>query len=257
MICHPYRCVFVHIPKTAGKSIEHVFLSLLGLSWETRVPLLLRPNDDPRRGPPRLAHLKAREYVAYGHLTPQQFASYFKFSFVRNPWDRLVSEYKYRNYPKTIDFKTYLFKHFPAPGWSDAYCHVIPQHEFLFDDEGRLLVDFVGKYERLQADFMTICAQLNLPHQTVPHTHRSLERKPPKTLRQHMSQTYHSLWDKQRKHTFQHYTEYYDDESKEFVTHRYQKDITTFNYAFDDDAQATAHLSFDSMAQGQAVSGDP
>ena len=30
MICHDYKCIFVHIPKTAGQSIEHVFLNQLG-----------------------------------------------------------------------------------------------------------------------------------------------------------------------------------------------------------------------------------
>jgi hypothetical protein len=232
MICHDYRCVFVHIPKTAGISVEHVFLNLLGLTWETRAPLLLRPNDDPSIGPPRLAHLKASEYVSCGHLSPEQFASYFKFSFVRNPWDRIVSEYKYRKYPTKIDFKTYLFKHLPTPGWSDGYCHIIPQYDFLFDENGRLLVDFVGRYERLQADFTIVCDHLGLPSQAVPHVHRSLEKKRPETLRQYLSQTWHSLWDKQHKHTFGHYTEYYDHESREFVTQLYEKDITTFNYAF-------------------------
>ena len=46
MICHQYRCVFVYIPKTAGMSIEQVFLDLLGLSWKTRERLLLGGNED-------------------------------------------------------------------------------------------------------------------------------------------------------------------------------------------------------------------
>src|SRR5687768_14243923 len=62
VICREYRCLFVHVPKTAGMSIEHVFLRLVGLTWETRAPLLLGGNDDPRLGPPRLEHLKASEY---------------------------------------------------------------------------------------------------------------------------------------------------------------------------------------------------
>ena len=66
MISHRHRCVFVHIPKVAGQSIEHVFLGWNGLNWKGRAPLLLRPNEDPRKGPPRLAHLRAQDYVPDG-----------------------------------------------------------------------------------------------------------------------------------------------------------------------------------------------
>jgi Sulfotransferase family len=96
--------------------------------------------------------------VSCGYLSPEEFEGYFKFSFVRNPWDSIISEYKYRGYPVRLDFKTYLFKHLPEPGFTDTYCHILPQYDFLFDERGTLLVDFVGKYESLQADFDTVCA---------------------------------------------------------------------------------------------------
>jgi hypothetical protein len=240
VICGEYRCLFVHVPKTAGMSIEHVFLRLVGLTWETRASLLLRGNDDPRLGPPRLAHLKAGEYVAHGHLTAEQFESYFKFSFVRNPWDRIVSEYKYRGYPVKIDFKTYLFKHLPAPGWTDTYCHSIPQYDFLYDEGGRLLVDFVGRYESLQADFDTVCTRVGIPPTPLPRVNRSLEETRPNTFRELRRQVRRAIWSREREHTFPHYSEYYDDESREFVGRLFQKDIEAFNYAFGEPVRSAA-----------------
>lgn len=235
MICHQYRCVFVHIPKTAGMSIEQVFVDLVGLTWKTRAPLLLGRNEDPRRGPPKLEHLRAGEYLACGHLTAAQLESYFKFSFVRNPWDRIVSEYKYRGYPVKIDFKTYLFKHLPPPGWTDTYSHVMPQYDFLHDEAGRLLVDFVGKYETLQAGFDTVCARLGIPPTGLPWVNRSLEKARLTNLRELRKRLRRALWSRERKHTFGHYTEYYDDESRDFVARLYGKDIGAFGYSFGED----------------------
>jgi hypothetical protein len=240
VISHQYRCVFVHIPKTAGMSIEQVFVDLVGLTWKTRAPLLLGRNENPRRGPPKLEHLRAGEYLACGHLTAAQLESYFKFSFVRNPWDRIVSEYKYRGYPVKIDFKTYLFKHLPAPGWTDTYCHIIPQYDFLYDDAGKLLVDFVGKYESLQADFDKVCARLGIPPTPLPRVNRSLDEARPSTLRELRKQVRRAIWSRERAHTFPHYTEYYDDESREFVGGLFRKDVEVFNYSFGDQAPSAA-----------------
>jgi hypothetical protein len=212
----------------------------VGLTWETRAPLLLRGNDDPGLGPPRLGHLKAGEYVALGHLTAEQFESYFKFSFVRNPWDRIVSEYKYRGYPVKIDFKTYLFKHLPAPGWTDTYCHIIPQYDFLHDEAGKLLVDFVGRYERLQADFDKVCARVGIPPTSLPRVNRSLEEARPHTFREVRKQLRRAIWSREREHTFAHYSEYYDDESREFVGRLFRKDVEAFNYAFGDPVRSAA-----------------
>jgi hypothetical protein len=234
VICHPHRCVFIHVPKSAGISIEQVFLGLVGLTWETRAALLLRHNDDPAKGPPRLSHLTAAEYVSLGYLTQQQFDSYFKFSFVRNPWDRIVSEYKYRRFPVRMDFKTYLFRHLPAAGFSDQYTHIIPQYDFLFDERGRLLVDFVGRYESLQTDFDEVCGRIGIPATPLPHANRSGEAKPPlRTLNDVKKLLRRWLWNLERRHTFPHYSQYYDEESREFVAHLYRKDIEAFGYSFE------------------------
>lgn len=65
MICHYYKCIFVHLPKNAEQSMEHVFPDKIGLIWANRAPLLIMQNDNPEVGSPRLTHLKAVEYVKY------------------------------------------------------------------------------------------------------------------------------------------------------------------------------------------------
>ena len=67
MITHQFKCVFVHIPKTAGQSVEHFFLNLHQLTWQEKERLLLVKNTDPNKGPERLAHMTAAEYVQCGN----------------------------------------------------------------------------------------------------------------------------------------------------------------------------------------------
>ena len=124
-----------------------------------------------------------------------------------------------------MDFKTYLFKRLPSPGWSEAYRHIIPQHDFLYDEAGRLLVDFVGRFERLQADFDVVCARVGIPSTPLPRANRSLEEGRPRSFRELRRWVRRAIWSRERSHTFPHYTEYYDDESREYVGHLYRKDV--------------------------------
>lgn len=68
------KFIFFHVPKSAGTSIHNFFKEKYG--WQ----------DDP---PPVLHHMKAKDYMKF---YPEKI-SYFKFAFVRNPFDRLLSAY--------------------------------------------------------------------------------------------------------------------------------------------------------------------
>ena len=222
MICHKSKCIFVHIPKTGGQSIEYVFLDLHALSWDERAGLLLRKNDDPTVGPPRLAHLTATEYTEFGHISQIDFEKYFKFSVVRNPWDRLVSEYRFRKIGPPSGFKAWLLDDFPQPGWTDEYRHVTPQSDFLFDGSGECVVDFIGRFEQFKDD---VCKALdlaglrdyNLRH--INSSSRGLRRLA----------TAFGLKSGRGRESLLHY---YDDESIEWVDKKYSEDIRRFNYVF-------------------------
>lgn len=173
MISRKHGCLFVHIPKTGGQSVEAYFLALHGLDWESRGPLLLRHNLDPDRGPSRLAHLTAPEYLEFGYVGGQEFSQLFKFAFVRNPFDRLISEYRFNWQSRTYTFRDFVLNHFPTKDrYCDFYRHVMPQSDFIYDASGSLLVDFIGRFESIETDFYRLCEVLGLPRTPLPHRNR-------------------------------------------------------------------------------------
>jgi len=233
MICHHYKTVFVHVPKTAGQSVEQVFLELLDLTWETRAPLLLRKNTVPELGPPRLAHLTAEQYVRFKYMTQEQFDSYFKFAFVRNPWDRMVSYYKYLDESSDLGFKQYLMDSFLTKMWKDMNWFVRPQSSFLYDDDDRLLVDYVGRFENLQADFNKVCERIGIGATELPYVNKS-EKKPIKSISA-LSKVMKMASPAETASTVtpKSYQDYYDDESRDLVAELYKRDIELFGYSFD------------------------
>tara|TARA_Y100001938_G_C8099594_1_gene440605 strand:- start:1172 stop:1789 length:618 start_codon:yes stop_codon:yes gene_type:complete len=203
VICFKHRCIFVHIPKTGGQSISRHFRKIGKIrgsdTWSNR---------DPLRGPPRLAHLTAEEYVTGKHVTPQFFNSSFKFSFVRNPWQRVVSEFSWRKHLwKKISFDDWVkqLQFINTDDFCDKKRHLKPQQEFLYDDEENQLVDFIGRYENLQADFNTVLEELKLSPSKLPYINRSSHKD---------------------------YVHYYNQESKQIIAQKYAKDIEYFGYEF-------------------------
>lgn len=224
MISNFDNCLFIHIPKAAGQSVESVFLERAGFTWQQREHMLLKHNNNPDFGPPRLAHLTALEFVELGYLSKSEFSKMFSFAFVRNPWDRLVSEYIYRGY--SCSFKDFLFKFFPkeddddyAKG-RDLYRHVIPQVDFLCNKEGEVLVDFVGKFENIVSDFAKVTQTITGKSLSLPHRNKSSQHKLKKWL----------SFSKGKK---QHYSEYYNNETRAFVADKYRQDIELFGYEFE------------------------
>ncbi len=101
-------------------------------------------------------------------MPAETFDRYFKFAFVRNPWDRLVSEYEFllerpshgrhARVKKLDGFKHFIEMQIPR---KDAY-----QINMLCDRQGNLLMDFVGKLENLESDWQTVCTRIGIPYQT-------------------------------------------------------------------------------------------
>jgi hypothetical protein len=178
VISHFHRTVFVHIPKCGGQSIESIFLSDLGLTWELRAPLLLRPNGDPRLGPPRLAHLLARDYARYHYLSDELFQSYYSFSVLRDPVARVISLFNYMRIvdpqQKLLSFDIFLHRWLAAQfefkdadvlkqnASSNSFYFVRPQVDFITDLAGRVMVKDVFLLENIRDSFAIIKEKANL-----------------------------------------------------------------------------------------------
>lgn len=234
MICHDIKVLFIHIPKTAGQSIQSHLINVTGRHLPHTY--VLGKNNDPSKGPPILDHLLWYEYLKYGYLTETQFKTYFKFSFVRNPWDRLVSEYKFRRYWLKYSFRDWVTKHLPTESWSDEYRHIMPQYKFICNDNMQLVVDYLGKFEELEKSFFEILQKLGInQNNSLPHINKSLAVKKNlysnnlEILLANLKLFIRKLQSKEK--FYRNYFDYYDRSLWSYVAQMYEKDIHYFDYS--------------------------
>ena len=84
LISHKYKFVFISIPKTGSTSIRN------SLSQYGDVFSSTDPNS------PVYLHIKSKQLKKYFIENKWNWDDYFKFAFVRNPWDSMVSQYYYK-----------------------------------------------------------------------------------------------------------------------------------------------------------------
>ena len=194
--------LFIHIAKTAGVSINNS----LGIHGRM--------------------HLTAEEFRKT--LGDDKFQQLFKFAIVRNPWDRAVSQYSHlwstmhADFPSFNDwvkivygevipnayknrdkFFTFKYKNNTIEGLVKPY---MPQLDWLRDNNGKMLVNFVGRHENLQDDFNTICDKIGIARRILPHNNASKREGD--------------------------YRSYYDKKSKKLVGDFFQKEIKKFSYKY-------------------------
>lgn len=209
-ISHSHRFIFVHVPRTGGRSISQ---ALRPYSYPPRAPLARVPGLR-RFGAARIAALREAKW---GHLTALElratlpakvFDSYYKFAFVRNPWDWHVSIYNYvRQRPDHVDRELFTsFGNFERYlDWSIHAQGAQLQSSYVLDDSCDPLVDFVGRYEKVGRDFARVCERIGVEC-SLAHENRSSHGD---------------------------FRKYYTPRTRELVAEAYRKDIEFFGYEFD------------------------
>jgi hypothetical protein len=168
-----YRFVFVHVPKTAGTSIAAALGSLAGTSHRWVSPSTKHET---------LLDLSAR--VARRSNTPNSHSlvsieSYLAFGFVRNPWDRMVSIYRYLQEVRPraeiqdiTSFESFVRRASEGEPWIRGLHSLRPQVAFLATPTPQAQATFIGHTEHLFEDLATVSKQLGLSL-SVPHLNAS------------------------------------------------------------------------------------
>lgn len=206
LISNKRRFIYIHIYKTAGASITSALLPFASDSLSIFIGKLFRKAGIPKfNHRPYDDHISAKELI--DKIGIDRFNRYFSFAFVRNPWDWQVSIYEFV-IQRSGHTQHKLFKDMCTfDNYIEWRCknEVRYQKDFIYSEQGELLVDFVGRYENLDEDFTTICDKIGIIAELpVLNVSRS---KP--------------------------YQEYYTKNSIELVRSTFAPDIEQFKYEFE------------------------
>jgi Sulfotransferase family len=202
MISFQKRFLFVHIPKTAGNSIQ----SVLRDYSEDELVALRKEQDGIERFGLRNRNYKLKKHSTlseyYDALGDEQFRGLYKFTCVRNPWDRMVSYY----FTPTQTPEAWNWKKFRE---TISKATSVPDYLRLDNDNSDPFanVDCIMRFENLANDFRGVCSAIGISPPTLPQYNRS---------------------------TRDHYSKYYDDELRELVRTRFGPEIDRFGYRFED-----------------------
>lgn len=200
MISMKHRFLSVHYPKTGGNSVQEV------LRWYSEDSIVcLNPLQD---GEERF-EVRNDDFATHKHSTLMNYQSVlpadafdmmYKFTTIRNPWERMIS--------------LYFSPHRQITNWDRAEFIVLlaeaqPLRKFVgLDDESEILgshLDTLMRFEYLDADFQLVCERIGIEYEPLLKRNQSVRR---------------------------HYSHYYDDELKELVANKFRDEVIFGKYQF-------------------------
>lgn len=204
IISHKHKFIFFAVPKTGTHSVRQALREHMGAEDLEQVRLFVEKKFSfPELKDTPTGHLSVKQIrPAVGE---EMFNQYFKFSFVRNPFDRFVSycSFMTRGTDAFSARPKEFMKHVLTVLKPEKHLLYMPQSDFLVDHEGKLAMDFVGRTESMQDSYNEICKRVGIPSAQLGVINSS-QHKP--------------------------YMEYYDEEIYSLVARQYSKDLNMFDY---------------------------
>jgi len=200
-----HQFIFAAIPKTGTHAVRQALRAHMGPQDLEQVGLFVQ-----RKFP--IAELAS---IGHGHVTlqqirpyirPEEWDGYFKFAFVRNPFDRFVSycAFMTRAHGEFTENPHAVMRHFLE---NPPRRHILfqPQHSFVTGLEGTLLTDYLGRVEQMQESYDQIASRIGIPSQQLEKVNSSSRSS---------------------------YRQYYNQQLIDGVAQLYARDIELFGYEF-------------------------
>lgn len=185
-ISHKYRFLWFRVAKVGSSTIKTVF---------------------------RKQHVSMPFRSENFSFDPIRYKNYFKFAFVRNPWDRVVSCYCQKVENKNPKWAFYYSECFDK-GF-DYFIDFIDRQDLMTADRHIRLqttlvptkeIDFIGHLENFESDFQYVLNVIGIQNAPIPKKNPS---------------------------NHAHYSQYYNEKTKKIIARKYQQDIETFGYQFE------------------------
>lgn len=226
MIRKDLKCIFPMIPKTATSSIADA-LGMIHIHIPPALflkPNLLKKSEQYNRH--WLNWGKGTDYINqhhnWGNANEMREAilsdDYFKFVFVRNPWDRMVSSWKWEikvRGAKESSFEDFVISHREKKKETERYqagvfdsgdvFWLCSYHDWIYDEQGNKLVNFIGRFENIETDFKKVCSKIGLEDIPLPKKNTTIHKP---------------------------YWEYYSKKTERIVRNLSPEDVEAFDYTF-------------------------
>ncbi len=225
MISHEHKCIFIHIPKCAGTSIERALGHIdthveRGVQDHRSIRMIEQPlmNLNIFSSIENFSEVLRRIHHNYRAVTnphnkftvtKEQYDSYYKFTIIRNPWARVFSWYKNVMRDEIHKKNLKITGHLSLNEFLRLYAGkgmMRPQTYWIKSFSGSTPLDYIGRFETLIEDFHEICKAIQLSQKNLPHIIKG---------------------------TNEDYREHFNQDSINFTGELYREEIEMFDYSFE------------------------